>query len=221
MEARMDQDLLRYDRMVEEALRGVVREAIARVAQFGLPGGHALYVTFRTDQPGIVMPDFLRMEYPQVMTIVLEHQFWDLGVEGEGFTVALSFKGRRHRLEIPFAAVAAFHDPGVDFGLRFDRLMPAEAKGEGKADEGGMPAASANAPGRSGGAAGVPAAAPSGAGPKPKAEPAGPRVALAGEGAGRPPAEKAPDSTPAAPPTAPATAPSTAQVVSLDQFRKK
>lgn len=204
----MDQDLLRYDRMVEEALRGVVREAIARVAQFGLPGGHALYVTFRTDHPGVVMPDFLRLEYPQVMTIVLEHQFWDLGVEGEGFTVALSFRGRRQKLDVPFAAIAAFHDPGVDFGLRFDRLMPPDAKGEGQADEGGAPAPSANAAGPATSPAAVPAP-----GARPRAEPVGPRVALAGEGGGKAPAEKAPD--------APATAPGTAQVVSLDQFRKK
>jgi hypothetical protein len=117
----MDQDLLRYDSMVEQALRGVVREAIARVAQFGLPGGHSLYVTFRTGFAGVEMADWLRMKYPETMTIVLEHQFWDLAVADDTVAVSLSFNGRRQRLSIPFAAIVAFHDPGAQFGLRFDR----------------------------------------------------------------------------------------------------
>src|SRR5262245_15758716 len=93
----MDKGLLRYDRMVEAALRGVVREAIARVAGFGLPGGHSLYITFRSDFPGVDMPDWLKAQYPEAMTIVLEHQFWDLSADEETFGVTLSFKGRRQR----------------------------------------------------------------------------------------------------------------------------
>jgi hypothetical protein len=124
----MDKDLLRYDRMVEAALRGVVREAIARVAGFGLPSGHSLYITFRSDFPGVDMPDWLKAQYPEAMTIVLEHQFWDLAAEEETFGVTLSFKGRRQRITVPYAALTAFHDPGVQFGLRFDQMQEAEEK---------------------------------------------------------------------------------------------
>ena len=125
----MDKDLLRYDRMVETALRGVVREAIARVAGIGLPSGHSLYITFRSDFPGVDMPDWLKAQYPEAMTIVLEHQFWDLAAEEETFGVTLSFKGRRQRITVPYAALTAFHDPGVQFGLRFDQMQDAEEKG--------------------------------------------------------------------------------------------
>ncbi len=124
----VDKDLLRYDRMVEAALRGVVREAIARVAGFGLPGGHSLYITFRSDFPGVDMPDWLKAQYPEAMTIVLEHQFWDLSADEETFGVTLSFKGRRQRITVPYAALTAFHDPGVQFGLRFDQMQEAEEK---------------------------------------------------------------------------------------------
>jgi hypothetical protein len=134
----MDKDLLRYDRMVEAALRGVVREAIARVAGLGLPGGHSLYITFRSDYPGVDMPDWLKAQYPEAMTIVLEHQFWDLAAEEETFGVTLSFKGRRQRITVPYAALTAFHDPGVQFGLRFDQSQEGEEKGAARA---GKPAA--------------------------------------------------------------------------------
>jgi hypothetical protein len=129
----MDKDLLRYDRMVEAALRGVVREAIARVAGIGLPGGHSLYITFRSDFPGVEMPDWLKAQYPEAMTIVLEHQFWDLSADEETFGVTLSFKGRRQRITVPYAALTAFHDPGVQFGLRFDQMQEGEEKGAAQA----------------------------------------------------------------------------------------
>ncbi len=118
----MDKDLLHYERMVEDALRGVLREVIARVAQLGLPGGHSLYITFRSGDPGVGIPDSLRAQYPDTMTIVLEHQFWDLAADDDCFAVTLSFKGRRQKLTVPYAAITAFHDPGVQFGLRFDQL---------------------------------------------------------------------------------------------------
>jgi uncharacterized protein len=124
----MDKDLLRYDRMVEAALRGVVREAIARVAGFGLPGGHSLYITFRSDFPGVDMPEWLKAQYPEAMTIVLEHQYWDLAAEEETFGVTLSFKGRRQRITVPYGALTAFHDPGVQFGLRFDQMQDGDEK---------------------------------------------------------------------------------------------
>jgi hypothetical protein len=118
-------DLLRYDKMVEAALRGVVREAIARTAVNGLPGAHHFYITFRTRFPGLALPDYLAAQYPEEMTVVLEHQFWDLEVTEERFSVTLSFQNRPERLTIPFDAITAFADPAVKFGLQF-QAVPVE-----------------------------------------------------------------------------------------------
>jgi uncharacterized protein len=112
-------DLLRYDKMVEAALRGVVREALARAAAKGLPGAHHFYITFRTGFPGASLPDYLAQQYPEEMTVVLEHQFWDLDVAEDRFSVTLSFQSRPERLVIPFEAITAFADPAVKFGLQF------------------------------------------------------------------------------------------------------
>ncbi len=112
-------DLLRYDKMVEAALRNVVRQALTTAAEDGLPGAHHFYVTFRTKYPGVDIPDYLKSQYPQEMTIVLEHQFWDLEVRDEDFSVALSFHNKQEKLTIPFEAVSAFADPSVKFGLQF------------------------------------------------------------------------------------------------------
>lgn len=122
-------DLLRYDKMVESALRGVVREALARAAANGLPGAHHFYITFRTRSPGIRIPDHLATQYPDEMTIVLEHQFWDLEVTEPCFAVTLSFQNRPERLVIPFESITAFADPAVKFGLQF-QAAPAEAEAE-------------------------------------------------------------------------------------------
>jgi hypothetical protein len=105
--------------MVERALRGVVREALARTAASGLPGAHHFYITFQTRHPGAKIPDSLASQYPEEMTIVLEHQFWDLEVEEDRFAVTLSFQSRPERLSIPFEAITAFTDPSVKFGLQF------------------------------------------------------------------------------------------------------
>jgi hypothetical protein len=123
-------DLLRYDKMVEAALRGVVREALARAAANGLPGAHHFYITFRTHFPGLRLPDDLARQYPEEMTIVLEHQFWELEVGEQSFSVTLSFQNRPERLTIPFEAITAFADPAVKFGLQFQPTAdapPAEA----------------------------------------------------------------------------------------------
>jgi uncharacterized protein len=112
-------DLLRYDKMVESALRGVVREALARTASSGLPGAHHFYITFRTRFPGLCLPDYLSQQYPDEMTVVLEHQFWDLDVTELCFSVTLSFQNKPERLTIPFDAITAFADPAVKFGLQF------------------------------------------------------------------------------------------------------
>ena len=116
----MTEDLLRYDQIVERALRGVVRTALEQIADFGLPGNHSLYITLRTDHPGVIMSDVLRAEHPEEMTIVLENQFWDLEVAEDLFSVTLSFHKKRERLVVPIVAVSAFADPTVQFGLKFD-----------------------------------------------------------------------------------------------------
>jgi hypothetical protein len=125
----MTEDLLQYDRLVERALKNVVREALLHVSEHGLPGAHHLYVTFRTDHPDVEIPDVLRSRYPVEMTIVLQYQFWDLIVGEDGFEVTLSFNDAHQRLVIPFSAVNAFADPSVNFALQF-QPMEAAAKGE-------------------------------------------------------------------------------------------
>src|SRR5579862_3201614 len=115
----MAKPALRYDKMVETALRGVAKEALAVAAQRGLPGAHHFYVTFRTDHPGVEMPDFLRAQYPSEMTIVLQHQFWGLEVDENQFAVTLSFHSQAQRLTVPLAAMTAFEDPSVKFRLEF------------------------------------------------------------------------------------------------------
>jgi hypothetical protein len=116
----MPQDHFRYDKMVEAALRGVVRQALARAARDGLPGAHHFYIGLRTAAAGVVLPDPLKAKFPEEMTIVLQHQFWGLEVGDESFSVTLSFGGRPERLTVPFAAVASFADPSVQFGLQFE-----------------------------------------------------------------------------------------------------
>ncbi len=115
----MRETTLRYDLMLEKAYRGVVREALAVTAQQGLPGGHNFYITFLTDFPGVDIPDFLLAQYPLEMTIVLEHQFWGLEVDEDRFAVTLSFRNQMQRLTVPLAAITAFADPSVKFGLEF------------------------------------------------------------------------------------------------------
>jgi hypothetical protein len=117
-----------YASLVEKALLRVVHDVLAMVAEEGLPGHHHLYITFRTDHPGVVMDDALRARYPNEMTIVLQHEFWGLGVSDDRFAVTLSFNSISQRLDIPFAAVTVFADPSVEFGLQFTRASaPAEA----------------------------------------------------------------------------------------------
>jgi len=116
----MADNWLRYDRMVEQALRGVLRKALMEAAQKGLPGDHHFYITFHTDRAGVGIADWLRQQYPQEMTIILQHQFWDLTVDEDRFAVTLSFGGRHERLAIPLSAVTAFADPSVKFGLQFE-----------------------------------------------------------------------------------------------------
>jgi hypothetical protein len=120
------ESLLPYDEWVEAAMRHVVASALSHVAANGLPGEHHFYLTYRTDYPGVVMPPRLRAQYPQEITIVLQHQFWDLKMDDEAglISVGLSFGGVPASLVIPLGAVTGFADPHVRYGLRF-RPVPA------------------------------------------------------------------------------------------------
>lgn len=129
----MAKDYIGYEALTDAALRGVVREALRVIEKQGLVGSHHFYLTFRTHFPGVEIPDFLREQYPDEMTIVLQHQFWGMKVEDDHFEVTLTFKKMPATLSIPFAALTAFADPGVQFGLQFkaspgqDNEAPAEA----------------------------------------------------------------------------------------------
>lgn len=112
---------MRYDRMVEEALRGVVRNALDLARTSGLTGEHHFYLTFVSKHGGVSMPDYLREQYPDEMTIVLQHQFYDLDVDDKGFAVTLSFNSKRERLRVPFEAITTFADPSVNFALHFQK----------------------------------------------------------------------------------------------------
>ena len=116
----MASDQIRYDLLTQDALRGVIRRELADVARDGVPGDHHFYVTFRTDHPGVRVSQRLRQTYPDEMTIVLQHQFWDLVVTEQGFEVGLAFSGIPERLQVPFEAVSGFFDPSVQFGVKFE-----------------------------------------------------------------------------------------------------
>ena len=115
----MAEDQIRYDVMTQDALRGVVRSVLKQIAKTGLPGEHHLYIAFDTHGPGVSVSDRLKEQYPDEMTIVLQHQFWDLEIHPERFDVKLSFNNVPERLIVPFAAIKAFYDPSVQFGLQF------------------------------------------------------------------------------------------------------
>ena len=128
----MATDHIRYDILAQEALRGVVRTVLADAAEKGLPGDHHFKITFATGAPGVRLSERMRTQYPETMTIVLQHQFWDLTVGDDGFEVGLSFGGVSERLAVPFAAITAFYDPAVQFGFQFE-TVEAEASGEPEA----------------------------------------------------------------------------------------
>jgi hypothetical protein len=113
-------DLMRYDLLTQEALRGVVRQALKRAASEGVPGEHHFYISFQTSGVGVSVPPDLAERYPEEMTIVLQHQFRELAVEETRFSVVLHFGGQPKKLLIPFAAVTRFHDPSVPFALTFE-----------------------------------------------------------------------------------------------------
>ena len=193
-------DHIRYDILAQEALRGVVQKVLVDVAKNGLPGEHHFYISFDTRADGVRLSPRMLAQYPEEITVVLQHQFWDLVVTEEGFEVGMSFGGIPERLNVPFAAVKGFFDPSVQFGLQFEEIGDAAAAGE-----------DANAPARKDrGAA------------RPPAEHKGVTPSMA---AVRAPANAAP--APANPDPAKASADDTdkpsggGEVVRLDRFRKK
>jgi hypothetical protein len=126
----MPVDHIRYDLLTQQALRSVVRTVLIDAAKQGLPGEHHFYISFDTRSPGVKVSPRLRTQYPEDMTIVLQHQFWDLIVSEQGFEVGLSFNGVPERLIVPFDAVKGFFDPSVQFGLQFEitpETAPVEA----------------------------------------------------------------------------------------------
>jgi hypothetical protein len=123
----MPVDHLRYDLLTQDALRGVIRSVLIEAATKGLPGEHHFFITFDTRAEGVQISPRLKASYPQEMTIVLQHQFWDLKVTEEDFEVGLAFNGIPERLHVPLKAVKAFHDPSVQFGLQFTVEAEAEA----------------------------------------------------------------------------------------------
>lgn len=195
----MATDFIRYDILTQEALRGVVRTVLTDAAAKGLPGEHHFYINIDTRADGVKISPRLAAQYPEEMTIVLQHQFWDLSVHDDMFEVGLSFNGIPERLIVPLAAIKGFFDPSVQFGLQF--AVEAELKGEGpEADE----------------------ALAGDAAPQPKAEKERPPARhKRGPARGEPaaPAESARSSTQTdEPPDKPQGG---GEVVRLDRFRKK
>ena len=138
----MVKDYIGYQALTDAALRGVVRDALRRAEKQGLIGSHHFYITFKTDHAGVEIPDFLQAQYPDEMTIILQHQFWGLKVTEDFFEVSLSFRKVPASLHIPFAALAAFADPGVQFGLQFRGEKPEPGKLPAPASVAALPAAS-------------------------------------------------------------------------------
>lgn len=216
-----------YDALAQDALRGVVRTVLTAVAKTGLPGDHHFYISFDTQAPGVVLSKRLREKYPEEMTIVLQHRFWDLLVTEDRFEVKLTFDGIPERLVVPFASLQVFFDPSVRYGLQFEepaadgdgertgaaegprtRTGPRKPKAARKprADKAVGEGAAETTPRAKPAVAPVDAAAPpprSGPVPVPAPQPAGALPA------------------PATPAAAAAETPGGAQIVSLDAFRKK
>lgn len=121
-------DQIRYDLLTQRALRGVVRTVLTDTAKKGLPGDHHFYISFDTHAEGVRLSDRLRAQYPDEMTIILQHQFWDLKLGEEEFEVGLSFGGIPERLTVPFEAISGFFDPSVQFGLQFEEVTEGEER---------------------------------------------------------------------------------------------
>ncbi len=133
----MGADLIRYDLLVQDALRSVVKKVLGDTARDGLRGEHHFNISFKTNAPGVGLPASIKLRYPDEMAIILQHEFWDLAVVGEAFEVSLNFSRRPERLTIPFDAITGFSDPSVPFGFKLEPRVaeaarPAEAEPEAR-----------------------------------------------------------------------------------------
>ena len=232
-----------YEALAQNAMRGVVRQVLIQVAKTGLPGEHHFYIAFNTQAPGVAISKRLKEKYPEEMTIVLQHRFWDLIVQEERFEVKLTFDAIPERLSVPFAAVKVFFDPSVPYGLQFEESELASGGGLRRASagdgdvtggDGGLAGDAASMSGRAGKSAprAVTSSVPSigGAEKKKPLRKSRPDKLLEPAPAGRPKltSQVPPAATPAPEPAAAAAnadgaapeAPSN-KVVSLDSFRKK
>ena len=194
----MPSDLIRYDLLVQDALRSVVRRVLSEAAREGLPGDHHFFVSFRTHAPGVRLSARMRERYPDEMTIVLQHQFWDLSVTEANFEVGLSFNNIAESVLVPFDAITQFGDPSVGFALKFELQEPEIETGANDTEPAIVPT--------------KPVAVAPAAKPEPKAEKAS--KAAKAEPA---PVEKKPEPVD----EKPAEADAGAKVVSIDAFRKK
>ncbi|TCD15206.1 SspB family protein [Oricola cellulosilytica] len=151
----MTEDMIRYDILVQNALRGVIRKVLSEVAKTGLPGNHHFFITFVTGAPGVKVSNRMREQYPEQMTIVLQHQFWELEVSETAFDVGLSFSDVPEKLHVPYSAIRGFYDPSVNFELEFDveNAEPIDVSGERPAMAGNDSSAieEISAPDKSGG----------------------------------------------------------------------
>jgi hypothetical protein len=141
----MAKRVIDYGKAVEQALRTVVRDVLRRVARDGLLGPHHFFITFKTEAPGVDIAPWLKERYPDEMTIVIQHQYWDLEVDEAGFAVTLSFNNVSDRLRIPFEAVKVFYDPGAEFVLQFT-LEPETAERSGAGEVVALPTADERPP---------------------------------------------------------------------------
>lgn len=135
-------DEINYEELVQDGLRGVVRETLARVAEEGMIGLHHFYISFSTEYPGVKLSKALKERHPEEMTIVLQHQFWGLEVEDEGFFVTLSFNDTQEQIYVPYNALLSFMDPSVKFGLQFSPPPVFDVEDESPLLEGDVPESS-------------------------------------------------------------------------------
>ena len=197
----MTVDYIRYDILTQDAMRSVVQTVLADAATKGLPGEHHFFISFDTRADGVALSPRLKAQYPKEMTIVLQHQFWDMAVTNDRFEVGLSFSGIPERLVVPFRAITGFADPSVQFVLQFAAAVDDEETGEeaSREDE-----TAARPPARHDHLAAATEPLPVAANPAPAAKPA-----------------DKPAATTADKLTAKPDEPATAEVVRLDRFRKK
>lgn len=129
-EEDLPEDLIRYDVLTQEALRDVIRKVLQEVASSGLPGEHHFFITFRTDHPSVRLSARMRERYPEEMTIVIQHSYWDLKITDTYFEIDLSFDDILERLRVPFSSLKGFFDPHVKFGVQFDAEYLEAANGD-------------------------------------------------------------------------------------------